>query len=124
MEKEKHRRHVFFVPLLFIGMGVGFILIPFLGGEAFTASMFIGMGIGFLLDSIFTIEEKTVTIRRPVTTAAVSLMIIGAIFIVGGALFIINPKFLRIISDILIGLGFVTAGIFIFLSGYSIFKKH
>jgi hypothetical protein len=43
MGSERKRRHVFFLPLMFIGMGIGFILIPYLGSTTFVAAMFIGM---------------------------------------------------------------------------------
>jgi len=122
MGSERKRRHVFFLPLMFIGMGVGFILVDYLGGEAFVASMFIGMGIGFLLDSMFSVEEKKLIFEKPYKIGSISLMLIGLLLIIGGGLFIVKPDLLASIKEILIGLVIIAIGLFILTSGYKLYR--
>ncbi len=108
---SEERRHAFFVPLMFIGMGIGFLLVDYLGGTAFVASMFIGMGIGFLLDSVFTIENRMVVRVRG--SSNLFLFTLGAIMVVGGLLYIIFPKIIQIIGDYLVAAGFILFGLYI-----------
>lgn len=115
------KKRIFFLPLMFIGMGVGFILIDYLGGEAFVASMFIGMGIGFLLDSLFSVEEREIVFEKPYKLSSLSLMIIGLIMILGGGLYLVNPTLLESIKQILIGLVIIAVGLFILTSGYKLY---
>lgn len=114
--EDKKKKHVFFVPLMFIGMGIGFLLNQYLGGSAFVASMFIGMGLGFLLDSLFVVEEKKMKLSN-LKIGHVLLAILGLIFIAGGTIYLINPDIIGMIWNYLIALAFIAFGILIFIKG-------
>lgn len=112
-----------FPVLLFIGMGIGFLLIP-ISPFAFIASMFVGMGLGFLLNEILVIEEKNIKIEMPMRIGGLTTMIIGVLFIAGGVISIIAPDLLQQFAVIFIGLGFITVGIFIFFYGLGLLKAN
>jgi len=82
-DDKSGQRHSLFPVFMFIGMGVGFLLIESLGGLAFVSAMFIGMGLGFLFDNLVRIEERKVSIEVPVKASGIITSIIGVIFIVG-----------------------------------------
>ena len=103
-------------------MGVGFLLIESLGGLAFVSAMFIGMGLGLLFDSFVRIEERKVSVEVPVKAGGIITSIIGAIFIVGGALAFIAPELLTRYITYFIGLGFIIVGIYLMLYGYGLVK--
>jgi uncharacterized membrane protein HdeD (DUF308 family) len=112
------RKRVFFAPFLFIGIGVGALLIDPLGGNAFVASMFIGMGIGFILDSFFSVEKHEIRVQTPVRLGSFAMMIVGALFIIGGLSAIISPQMLSKLMPYLIGMGFILGGVFMLISGF------
>ena len=111
MNTEKRRKHVFFLPLMFIGIGIGFLV------KEIVAFMFIGIGLGFLLDSLFVIEEKKIKIQRMYKTSSFALMILGFIFVLSGVSYLLSPSLFDIFKDYLISLGFITFGILIFIKG-------
>ncbi len=106
------KRHGFFLPLLFIGMGVGFLLQQQMGGSAFVASMFIGMGLGFLLDSFVVVENREFRAEK-VSGSRATISILGLVFIVVGALFFINPELLKELWNYLIAIGFILFGLYL-----------
>ena len=121
-EKKTDKRHSLFPVFMFIGMGIGFLLIESLGGLAFVSAMFIGMGLGFLFDSFVRIEERKVSVEIPIKASGIITSIIGAIFIVGGALALISPELLTQYTTYFIGLGFIIVGIYLMLYGYGLVR--
>ena len=121
-DEKSDKRHSLFPVFMFIGMGVGFLLIDSLGGLAFVSAMFIGMGLGFLFDSFVRIEERKVSVEIPVKASGIITSIIGAIFIIGGALAFIAPDLLTRYTTYFIGLGFIIVGIYLMLYGYGLIK--
>ena len=121
-EEKTGKKHSLFPVFMFIGMGVGFLLIDSLGGLAFVSAMFIGMGLGLLFDSFVRIEERKVSVEVPVKAGGIITSIIGAIFIVGGALAFIAPELLTRYITYFIGLGFIIVGIYLMLCGYGLVK--
>jgi len=121
-DDKSGKRHSFFPVFMFIGMGVGFLLIESLGGLAFVSAMFIGMGLGFLFDSFVRIEERKVSVEIPIKASGIITSIIGAIFIVGGALALISPELLTQYTTYFIGLGFIIVGIYLMLYGYGLVR--
>jgi len=122
-DDKSDKKHSLFPVFMFIGMGVGFLLIESLGGLAFVSAMFIGMGLGFLFDSFVRIEERKVSVEVPVKASGIVTSIIGLIFIVGGALALYNPNLLAEYSTYFIGLGFIIVGIYLLLYGYGLVKS-
>ena len=121
-EEKTGKKHSLFPVFMFIGMGAGFLLIDSLGGLAFVSAMFIGMGLGFLFDSFVRIEERKVSVEIPVKASGIITSIIGAIFIVGGALALISPELLTQYTTYFIGLGFIIVGIYLMLYGYGLVR--
>jgi len=121
-DDESGKKHSLFPVFMFIGMGVGFLLIESLGGLAFVSAMFIGMGLGFLFDSFVRIEERKVSVEIPIKASGIITSIIGAIFIVGGALALISPELLTQYTTYFIGLGFIIVGIYLMLYGYGLVR--
>ena len=121
-DDESDKKHSLFPVFMFIGMGVGFLLIDSLGGLAFVSAMFIGMGLGFLFDSFVRIEERKVSVEIPIKASGIITSIIGAIFIVGGALALISPELLTQYTTYFIGLGFIIVGIYLMLYGYGLVR--
>ena len=122
-DDKSDKKHSLFPVFMFIGMGVGFLLIESLGGLAFVSAMFIGMGLGFLFDSFVRIEERKVSVEIPIKASGIITSIIGAIFIVGGALALISPELLTQYTTYFIGLGFIIVGIYLLLYGYGLVKS-
>ncbi|MCD6509921.1 MAG: hypothetical protein J7L11_06000 [Thermoprotei archaeon] len=119
---EKKRKSLF--PFaMFMGMGVGFLLIERLGGTAFVACMFIGMGIGFLLDALIKLEEEVVKVRLPMRAGGFVLSTIGVLMIIGGILTLTVPDLLANIIYYLIGLGLIAIGLYILFSGMVFFRS-
>ena len=121
-DDKSDKKHSLFPVFMFIGMGVGFLLIDSLGGLAFVSAMFIGMGLGFLFDSFVRIEERKVSVEIPIKASGIITSIIGAIFIVGGALALISPELLTQYTTYFIGLGFIIVGIYLMLYGYGLVR--
>jgi len=121
-DEKSDKKHSLFPVFMFIGMGVGFLLIDSLGGLAFVSAMFIGMGLGFLFDSFVRIEERKVSVEIPIKASGIITSIIGAIFIVGGALALISPELLTQYTTYFIGLGFIIVGIYLMLYGYGLVR--
>ena len=121
-EEKTGKKHSLFPVFMFIGMGVGFLLIDSLGGLAFVSAMFIGMGLGFLFDSFVRIEERKVSVEIPIKASGIITSIIGAIFIIGGALALISPELLTQYTTYFIGLGFIIVGIYLMLYGYGLVR--
>ena len=121
-DDKSDKKHSLFPVFMFIGMGVGFLLIESLGGLAFVSAMFIGMGLGFLFDSFVRIEERKVSVEIPIKASGIITSIIGAIFIVGGALALISPELLTQYTTYFIGLGFIIVGIYLMLYGYGLVR--
>ena len=121
-ENDGKKRHSLFPVFMFIGMGVGFLLIDSLGGLGFVSAMFIGMGLGFLFDSFVRIEERKVSVEAPVKAGGIITSIIGAIFIVGGAMALYDPDLLAKYSTYFIGFGFIIIGIYLMLYGFRLVK--
>ena len=121
-EEKTGKKHSLFPVFMFIGMGVGFLLIESLGGLAFVSAVFIGMGLGFLFDSFVRIEERKVSVEIPIKASGIITSIIGAIFIVGGALALISPELLTQYTTYFIGLGFIIVGIYLMLYGYGLVR--
>lgn len=121
--KENKRKHFLFPVFMFIGMGVGFLLIESIGGLGFVSAMFIGMGLGFLFDNIIAIEEKKVRIEVPVKISGIVTSIIGIIFITGGTITLIAPELLKELVIYFIGLGFILVGVFILIYGLGLIKS-
>ncbi|HDI12442.1 MAG TPA: hypothetical protein ENF63_02485 [Candidatus Bathyarchaeota archaeon] len=121
-DTNKSKKHSLFPVFMFIGMGVGFLLIESLGGLAFVSAMFIGMGLGFLFDSLVRIEERKVSVEIPVKASGIITLIIGAIFTVSGALALYDPNLLAEYSTYFIGLGFIIVGIYLMLYGFGLVK--
>ncbi len=119
-ETRKRRLFPFF---LFIGMGVGFLLIDRLGGTAFVACMFIGMGLGFLFDSIFEVRTEKVEVKMPTSLAGVALALIGVIFILGGFSFLFFGELIKRLMHYFVGLGFIVVGIFLLIQGTLVFRR-
>ena len=113
--KEK-KKHTFFLPLMFIGMGLGFLLSEFYE-NAFVACMFIGMGLGLFLDSLFVIDKRRVEIKKAYKTSSFALMLLGIFFVLAGIIYLINPLLLRSLENYIVALGFIAFGLFIFLKG-------
>ncbi len=123
MSKSKDKKKSFVPVFMFIGMGIGFLMMDKLGGVGFVSLMFIGMGIGFLFDTFITIEEKEIKFKAPIKIGGLINMLLGLTFIIGGAAAIVIPEFLIRNMNLFLGLGFIAIGLFIFIYGYSIFKK-
>ena len=121
-EAERRKRGVFLVFCMFVGMGVGFILIEQLGGLGFVASMFIGMGVGFLLDALITVEKRRIAVKIPIKAGGLTSMLIGALFIMGGGLAIAAPELLERYAVQFVGLGMIAVGVYLMLFGYSYVK--
>ncbi len=118
---KKRRKHIFFLPLMLIGMGVGFLLSK-LCENAFLACMFIGMGLGFFLDSLFVVEERKIKIKKAYKVSSFALIFLGIIFILVGVIYLINPSLSKLLWDYLIALGFIAFGLLIFVKGVERFK--
>lgn len=114
--REKKKRHIFLLPLMFIGMGVGFLLSS-LHVDAFVSCMFIGMGLGFFLDSLFAVEERKIKIKKIYRTSSLALILLGIVFVLTGLIYLINSSLLKLVENYLIALGFIAFGLFIFLKG-------
>ena len=110
-------KHGFFLPLLFIGMGIGFILQQYMGGSVFVASMFIGMGLGFFLDSFLVVEGNKLH-PRSFKNSRITLSILGILFIFVGLISIINPALLEHLWNYLIAIGFILFGLYLLLRGW------
>lgn len=123
LEKGRRRKGVFFLSLMFIGMGVGFILTDIIGGEAFVASMFVGMGLGFILDSFIEIRESAVSFTMPLTASGTVMIIVGLSMITGGLVIIFVPNLLEKVIPYLIGLAFIAVGAFILTGGIKMLAK-
>ncbi|KYH37954.1 MAG: hypothetical protein AYL29_001360 [Candidatus Bathyarchaeota archaeon B24] len=121
-EAERRRKGVFLVFCMFVGMGIGFILIEQLGGLGFVASMFIGMGVGFLLDALIAVEKRRIAVKIPIKAGGLVSMLIGALFIAGGGLAIAAPELLKRYAVQFVGLGMIAAGVYLMLFGYSYVK--
>ncbi len=121
--KEDKRRHFLFPVFMFIGMGIGFLLIESVGGLGFVSAMFIGMGLGFLFDNLIVIEERKISVEIPVKISGIATSIIGVLFIVGGTVALIAPELLEKLATYFIGLGFVVVGIFILIHGLRLVKS-
>ncbi|MBC7129793.1 hypothetical protein H5T51_01050 [Candidatus Bathyarchaeota archaeon] len=122
MDEDKSERKVFFPVFLFIGMGIGFLLIDFLGGLGFVASMFIGMGVGILFDNLVKPEGGKVSFEPPVQAGGIAAIVIGALFIAGGVSTILMPGLLETLAPYLIGLGLIAIGIIILVYGAGMLK--
>ena len=122
MNKEESERLHLFPVFLFIGMGVGFLLIESVGGLGFVSAMFVGMGLGFLFDSLVVIEEKRLRIEIPTRTTGIAVSVIGCLFIIGGVTALIMPDMLEIVAAYLVGLGFIALGIFILMHGLGLVR--
>lgn len=121
MSEVKEKKPPLFPVFLFIGMGVGFLLIP-VSPFAFISSMFVGMGLGFLLNEVVVIEERRIRMETPTKIGGIASMAIGALFIVGGILSIIAPNIVQQFATVFIGLGFRAVGLFIFFYGLDLLK--
>ena len=119
---ESKKKHSFFPVFMFIGMGVGFLLIESLGGLGFVSAMFIGMGIGFLFDNLVVIEERKVSVEVPVKASGIVTSVIGVLFIIGGVIALTMPELLEKLATYFIGLGFIIIGIFILIYGMRLVK--
>ncbi|MEM4488411.1 MAG: hypothetical protein QXK88_06415 [Desulfurococcaceae archaeon] len=115
------RKPPLFPVFLFIGMGIGFLLIP-VSPLAFISSMFIGMGLGFLLNEVVVIEEKRVKIEIPMRVGGITMVIIGTLFIAGGVFSIVAPDLLQRYATVFLGIGFITAGALIFFYGLGLLR--
>ena len=122
MNTEKRRKHVFFLPLMFIGMGIGFLLNSFYE-NAFVACMFIGMGLGFLLDSFLVIEERKIKVKRVYKASSFALMFLGVVFILSGMIYFLNSSLLNLFKNYLIAIGFIALGVIIFVKGVEGWKS-
>ena len=85
--------------------------------------MFIGTGVGFLLDSIFVIEEREIKIIKPYKISSLALMLVGATFVIGSVIYLVNPLLLRHIQEYLIAIGLIGFGLFIFIKGLEGWKS-
>ena len=119
--EDKSRKRLMPV-FMFIGMGVGFMMIDYLGGTAFVAFMFIGMGLGFLFDTFFEVEARRVKAQVPLKVGGMITMALGLIFVVGGALAVLAPDLLMKVMTFFIGLGFIAVGIYLLIHGFSLVK--
>jgi len=119
---EKKKKRVFFLPLMFIGMGLGFLL-GNLYENAFLACMFIGMGLGFFLDSLFVIQERKIKVKRFFKASSLALMFLGTIFIISGVVYLLVPSLLEVLGNYLTSLGFIAFGLFMFVKGVEGFKS-
>ena len=118
MGKSGKKKRVFFPFFMFLGVGLGFLLIEFFGASAVAGLMFVGMGLGFLFDSVITVEERTIAVRSTVKMGGIVYCIVGVIFIVCGALSMIDPKLLVNHVIYLMGLGFIVVGAYLLVSGF------
>lgn len=121
--KNSKRKHFLFPVFMFIGMGIGFLLIESLGGLGFISAMFIGMGLGFLFDNLIVIEERKISVEVPLKISGIVTSAIGVLFIVGGAATLIAPELLEKLATYLIGFGFIVVGIFILIHGLGLVKS-
>lgn len=121
--KEDKRKHFLFPVFMFIGMGVGFLLIESIGGLGFVSAMFIGMGLGFLFDNLIVIEERKISVEVPVKISGITTSIIGILFIIGGTVTLIAPELLEKLATYFIGLGFIVVGIFVLIHGLGLIKS-
>jgi len=122
MQKSKSKKHIFFLPLMFIGMGLGFLLENWYA-HAFVACMFIGMGVGFFLDSFFVVEEKKIRAKKIYKSSSITLTFLGIAFILAGIAYLFKPSLLEMIGDYLIALGFIVVGVYILTKGIESLKK-
>lgn len=120
--REKKKKHIFFLPLMFIGMGLGFLLSGFYE-NAFIACMFIGMGLGFLLDSLFVVEESKIKIKKVCKASAFALMLLGIVFVLAGVSYLTNLYLITVLKNCLIAFGLIAFGLFIFLKGVEEIKS-
>ncbi len=106
------RKRKFFLPCMFIGMGIGFLLMNWIE-TAFVACMFLGMGVGFLLDSLFVVEEKKIKANKVYRSSSVALAILGLSLMLVGVLLLVSPKMLEVLETYMFGFGFIIFGLFI-----------
>ena len=123
VEGGKKGKGVFIVSLMFIGMGIGFILIDIIGGVAFVASMFIGMGLGFILDTFIEIRESKISFTMPLSVSGIVMVLVGLSMITGGLIVMFVPSLLEKIMPYMIGVIFIAVGAFILAGGFRILKS-
>lgn len=117
MGEDRKKSRVFFPFFLFVGIGLGFLLIEFFGALAVVALTFVGLGLGFLFDSIVIVEERRVTVGFPVKISGVVYCVVGVIFIISGILSMIAPELLINYVIYFMGLGFVVVGAYLLVYG-------
>jgi uncharacterized membrane protein HdeD (DUF308 family) len=103
---------------MFVGVGLGFLLLERLGVAAFVAVMFVSLGLGLLLDSIVTIEKREVRAELPVKVGGIVYCIVGAVFVVSGLLTMISPQLLVNYVTYLMGFAFIVVGAYLLVSGF------
>jgi len=107
--KEKKKSSSFFLAMLFIGMGLGFLM------GNFMAWTLIGMGIGFLLDSLFVAEKRK--INKNFSSISIIFIFLGALFLFIGFTYFVNPVLLNLFKDYLISLCLIIFGLILLAKG-------
>ncbi len=105
---QKTRKHVFFVPLVLIGIGIGFLLSSWVR-NAFVACVFIGMGLGSLLDSIFVVEDG---LHRSFSFLSALL---GSVFILIGLILLFKPSLLEVFGSYIAAVSFIALGVYLLI---------
>ncbi len=104
-----------FVACMFIGAGIGLIFgRPDVGGA-------IGMGVGFLLMAFLKGKEvRPVKLTVPKTLPSISLLVVGALFIVAGVVMFINPELLY---PYVAGIAAIVIGVLIVIAALTTIEK-
>jgi len=122
MDEIGKKKWVFFPFFMFVGVGVGFLLLEQFGGLAVVGCMFLGLGLGFFLDSIVTVERKEIRAELPAKVGGMIYCAVGAVFIVSGILTMISPQLLVDYVTYLMGLGFIVVGAYVLVFGFKLAK--
>ena len=122
MGENGKKKWVFLPFFMFIGVGIGFLLLDQFGGLAVIVCTFLGLGLGFFLDSIVTVERKEIRAELPARVGGVIYCAVGVIFIVSGILTMISPELLVNYVTYLMGLGFIIVGAYILVFGFKLAK--
>ena len=105
---------------MFVGVGLGFLLIDRLGVEAFVAVTFMSLGLGLLLDSIVTVKKREVRAHLPVRAGGIVYCIVGVVFLVSGLLTMISPRLLVDYVTYLMGFAFIVVGAYLLVFGFKL----
>ncbi len=89
---------------MFIGMGLGFLLINVFGGNAFVASMFIGMGPSFIMDLFIEVRENRISFIFPSSFSGITIIVVGLAMVIGGFTLLFAPNMINKIMPYIVGI--------------------